>query len=155
MKTYKYLGVTIDDKLDWHTHSQVTFKKMNQRLFFLRKLCSFNIDSKIMYLFYKSCIESVLLFCLCGFGGNCSIQDKIKFNKIIKKASKISGNPFQNVDTLLEHISIKKIMSISEDNSHPLSSQITTSPRSGRVILPRTNQERYKEMPIGFIIVIK
>ena len=144
VKTYKYLGVTIDDELDWHTHSNITFKKMNQRLFFLRKLRSFNIDSTILYLFYKSCIESLLLFCLCGFGGNYSIQDKNKFNKIIKKACKISGNPVQVVTTLFDNLCIKKIMSICADKSHPLSSQVTTSPRSGRVILLRTNRERYK-----------
>ena len=37
INTYKYLGVTVDDKLNWQAHSSISFKKMNQRLFLLRK----------------------------------------------------------------------------------------------------------------------
>ena len=41
VSTYKYLGVTVDDQLNWQAHSALTFKKMNQRLFLLRKLRSY------------------------------------------------------------------------------------------------------------------
>ena len=34
---YKYLGVIIDDKLDWHAHCSHVHKKMSQRLFFSQK----------------------------------------------------------------------------------------------------------------------
>ena len=34
---YKYLGVTIDDKLNFSEHTQVISKKANKRMFFLRK----------------------------------------------------------------------------------------------------------------------
>ena len=65
---YKYLGIIIDDKLEWDPHSSSVHSKMQQRLFFLRKLNSFHIDSKILYLFYTSVIESILLFCFHAWG---------------------------------------------------------------------------------------
>ena len=43
VNTYKYLGVTIDNKLDWTSHVTNVHNKINQRLFFLRKLYCFNI----------------------------------------------------------------------------------------------------------------
>ena len=49
--TYKYLGVTIDNIFDWHAHTSTVYKKINQRLFFLRKLRQFNIDNRILSLF--------------------------------------------------------------------------------------------------------
>ena len=67
---YKYLGIIIDDKLEWDAHSSSVHSKMQQRLFVLRKLNAFNIDCKILYLFYSSVIESILLFCFHAWGGN-------------------------------------------------------------------------------------
>ena len=76
-KIHKY--TTVYTELNWKA-SSLRFKKMNQRLFLYRKLRSFNIDMKIVSLIYKSCIESVLCFCICGFGGTGVI--KIKTNLI-------------------------------------------------------------------------
>ena len=36
--TYKYLGVHLDNKLDWSANSQALYKKGQSRLYFLRKL---------------------------------------------------------------------------------------------------------------------
>ena len=51
---YKYLDTTIDNKLKWDCHYSVTYKKCQQRLYCLRKRCSFIVDSTIMSLFNKS-----------------------------------------------------------------------------------------------------
>ena len=59
---YKYLSITMDDKLEWEEHAMNTNAKMSQRLFLLRKLNSFQIDSKLLFLLYPSVIESLLLF---------------------------------------------------------------------------------------------
>ena len=52
VSTIKYLGVTVDNQLNWQTQSALTFKKMNQLLFFDEKIMFFfNIDTKILSLF--------------------------------------------------------------------------------------------------------
>ena len=145
VESYKYLGVTIDNKLDWHDHSSIVFKKFNQRLFFLRKLNSFSLDKKILSIFYSSVLESILTFCLTCWGGNCTEGDKIKFDRIIRKASKLTNNNFLNTNELFEKISLRKIHSIISDFTHPLTPQIRQSKtRPGRYIYINTKRERYK-----------
>ncbi|KAI3375475.1 hypothetical protein L3Q82_003809 [Scortum barcoo] len=41
--TYKYLGVQLDDKLDWTANTDALCRKGQSRLYFLRRLASFNI----------------------------------------------------------------------------------------------------------------
>ena len=71
---YKYLGTTIDNRLKWDR--SVIYKKCHQRLYSLRKLCSFNIDSTILSMIYQSCIQSVLTFSFMCWFGNVSQEDK-------------------------------------------------------------------------------
>ena len=48
---YKYLGTTIDSKLNFNTNCDMIFRKGQERLHFLRKLSSFNVDQTILTLF--------------------------------------------------------------------------------------------------------
>ena len=59
---YKYLGTIFDNKLTFDANTDRICKKANQRLFFLRKLRSFQVDRTLMRMFYSSFIESVLTF---------------------------------------------------------------------------------------------
>jgi len=64
---YKYLGVVFDNKLNWRSHADKVTKKINQRLYFLRKLNSFNVNQTILNLFSNACILSifkVLFLCM-------------------------------------------------------------------------------------------
>ena len=55
---YKYLGVYTDNKLDWIKNTEVLYKKGQSRLYFLRRLRSFNMPDYA---------EDVLRVC----GGQC------------------------------------------------------------------------------------
>ena len=135
-------------KLTFH----LLLKRWTSCCFLLRKSRSFNIDNKILSIFYKACIESVLLFCLGGFRWNCSAKYKNKFDSLIRNACRISGNPLDCFDSLLEHICVKKIKSINEDKTLPLYPQVKTSPRSGRPILPKVRLERYRNSFVPFAL---
>ena len=43
VQTYKYPGVQLDDKLDWAANTDALCKKAQSRLYFLRRLESFNV----------------------------------------------------------------------------------------------------------------
>ena len=43
VSTYKYLGVHLDNKLDWSANTDAVYKKGQSRLYFLRRLRSFNV----------------------------------------------------------------------------------------------------------------
>ena len=68
VQTYKYLGVVIDVKLKWVEQASAVSKKINKRMFFLRKLNSFNVDKTILNLFYTSTIQSIISFCVIAWG---------------------------------------------------------------------------------------
>ena len=90
---YKYLGVVFDDKLEWHSHADKITKKMNQRLYFLRKLNSFNVNITILNLFSNSCILSILKFCLCAWGGNINLILTKSCHTTLVKLCKDSSHP--------------------------------------------------------------
>ena len=50
--TYKYLGFTVDDKLNWHEHCNELIKKINKCMYFLRKLKSFRLNNVVLFTFY-------------------------------------------------------------------------------------------------------
>ena len=91
---YKYLGVTIDNQLNWKCHSHLVYKKLNSRLYFLRKLKYFHIDNTLLVLFYKSILQSIISFSLTCWGGNTKTNCKVKINNIVKKAEMICKTTF-------------------------------------------------------------
>ena len=58
---YKYGGTIFDDKLKWDDNTEEIVKKGQQQLYLLQKLNYFSVDQKILTLFYKSFIESVVI----------------------------------------------------------------------------------------------
>ena len=61
--SYKYLGITTSKDLFFSHHITNTCFKLNQCLFFLRKLKSFNADNSLLKLLYSSIIQSDFTFC--------------------------------------------------------------------------------------------
>ena len=99
VETYKYLGVTIDDKLNWNAHAKTVLKKLNSRLYFLRKLNSFHVEKMLLSLFYKTMLESIMCFALTCWGGNLNSLALDKFNRVIKKCSSLCNpaSPFPSI----------------------------------------------------------
>ncbi|CAM4691197.1 unnamed protein product [Leuciscus chuanchicus] len=76
VSTYKYLGVHLGNKLDWSANSDSLNRKGQSRLFFLRRLRSFNICSKLLRMFYQSVIASVLFYAVVCWGGSTKKRDQ-------------------------------------------------------------------------------
>ena len=51
VESYKYLGVTSDNALNWNRHIMTLLKKLNTRLYFLRTLNSFHVDKTLQCTF--------------------------------------------------------------------------------------------------------
>ena len=153
VELYIYLGITIDNQLNWDAHALSVLNKVNKRLYFLRKLGSFQIDFTIMSLFYTSVIESVLTFCIIGWGGNTTIKNRNLINRSIKRASKLSRTTFSDFDVLLFLSTSKKINKI-ENTDHPLAIKIKRSVRSGRPLFITTRTERYRKSFLPYAVTL-
>lgn len=79
---HKYLGIIIDDKLSFEANVSVVCKKIQQRLFFLRKMGTFNVCTKMLTLLYKAFIESVFSFCIVAWFGNLTLSNRNRLNNL-------------------------------------------------------------------------
>ena len=148
---YKYLGVIMDNKLCWKQHVDYICKKLNSRLYCLRKLHKFQISSNILQLFYESVVSSVWKYCVSVWGGNSSKRDTDRITSTIKKANKLLETPQESFIENYEKAVISKTKNIRKDDSHPMYTifEDMVNERSGRMRLPYafTNRHRLSFVP--------
>lgn len=58
----KYPGTVLHNKLTFEANTDRICNKVNQRLFYLRKIRTFHIASSLMKMFYSSLVEAILTF---------------------------------------------------------------------------------------------
>ena len=114
---YKYLGTTTDNKVKW---DRSVTHKCQQRLYHLRKCCVFNVDSTILPMFYKSCIQIVLTFSFICCFGNVRQKDKNNYQRIVNIGSNVTGLKQSSLTALHEKQVLGKATKISNDNKHIL-----------------------------------
>ena len=144
VKSYKYLGTIIDDKLKFDLNTDMLYKKGQQRLYCLRKLAKFSIDKTLMKLFYSAYIESVISFSIICWYGNLCVKDKNSLGKIVKAASKVIGTNMNSLGLLFNRQVLKKAKSIRSDAAHPLNAEYKLLPSGVRLETPRATTNRHK-----------
>ena len=144
VEEYKYLGVTVNERLDWSEHASNVLSKIDQRLYFVRKLKYFNIDNTLISLFYRSAIQSLISFCVCVWGGNLNCREACKFDRVARRVFKMTNIEQDSFLQIFNKSCLRKIEKIIKDKDHPLSNSVTFSSRSNRPILLKTNRERYR-----------
>ena len=141
---YKYLGVIVDRELKWDRHINNLQSRLNKRMYFLYKLCKFNVSNVLCSLFYRSVIESLLFFCITVWGGNCSQNCRNKISRIIRRADRLTGLENLQIENIFNSSCLKMIVKINSDNNHPLSARLTHSNFSSRILAVKTKTERHR-----------
>uniref|UniRef100_A0A4W5MJ42 Reverse transcriptase domain-containing protein n=1 Tax=Hucho hucho TaxID=62062 RepID=A0A4W5MJ42_9TELE len=119
VESFKFLGVHITDKLKWSTHIDSVVKKVQQRLFNLRRLKKFSLSPKTLTNVYRCTIESILSGCITTWYGNCSAHNRKALQRVVRTAQGITGGKLpalQDTYTTRCHRKAKKII---KDNNHP------------------------------------
>lgn len=144
--TYKYLGVHLDNKLNWKRNSDAVVKKTQSRMFFLRKLQSFEVNRRLMNVFYQGAVASVLFYAVLSWGGSISVEDRNRINKLIKKSSSIIGLSLDSMDIILDKRMRAKVQTVLALKDHPLHSIFSglKSSFSERLVMPRCSTERLR-----------
>ena len=101
MTSYKYLGVHLNNKLDWTDHTAATYKKGQSRLYLLRKLRSFGVQGALLTSFYDSVVASAFFYGVVCWISSISTADR-RLDKLIKRASSILGCPLDSVQVVEE-----------------------------------------------------
>lgn len=147
VKTYKYLGVQLDHKLDWSANTTALYKKGQSRMFFLGRLASFNICRKLLQMFYQTVVSSVLFYAVVCWGGNARQRDTAKLDRLIKRASKTVGVQLDTVGSMSDRRTLAKALSILENAGHPLYSALDgqRSNFSSRLLSQLSSTDRLKD----------
>ena len=69
VSSYKYLGVHLTDSLTWCDQVDAMIKKLNSRLYCLRKMAIFKVRTDVMNMFYNATIYGVWRYCLITWVG--------------------------------------------------------------------------------------
>ena len=147
---YKYLGVLLDSRLSWHDHIDMLMKKLNSRMYCLRAMNRFNVQSKILAMFYKSVICGVWQYNLVSWGGNVRKEDEQRIDAMIMQAGRVIGISQPSMGTSYKELLGNKLDNILRNDEHPLHTYLDRAviPRSGRMRLPLANTNRH---PSSFI----
>ena len=146
VEEYKYLGVQLDNRLDWKCNSESIYKKGQSRLYFFRKLRSFSVCTKMFHIFYKSVVESAISFAAICWGSSIRARDLKRLNKLIMKAGSVLGMTLEPLELIVQKRMLHKLLKIKEDSSHPLHITVKNqqSVFSERLRQVRCRTERYR-----------
>ena len=152
----KHLSSIINSKLDWSQNALALLKKGNQRLYFMKRLKSFNVCPKLLELFYRSTVELAVTFnSLCHFGSLIE-QDKARLFKVTKTASRLNDRPVMDLQAHFEAKAVKCLEGIQCDPTHPLNKELQayTSARSGGLISFRARTSRFHSSFLPFAVCL-
>ena len=114
---------------DGNVHS--IHKKCQSRIYCLQKLRNIGINSDVLQMYYRCCIESVLTVSfMCWYGSLC-VRSKKVLNDVVNVCSKVVGKRQLCMQELYESRVKRKARRIVNDQSHVLAKYFEVLP-SGR-----------------------
>ncbi|XP_060770815.1 uncharacterized protein LOC132881852 [Neoarius graeffei] len=147
VRTYKYLGVHLDDKLDWTVNTDTLYRNGESRLYFLRRLGSFRICRKLLLMFYQSVVASVLFCAVVSWGGSIKKRDTGWLDRLVRNAGSVLGTELESLTSVAERRALSKLLSIMDNVHHPLHSAIIRqkSSFSGRLLSLPCTTDRFRK----------
>ena len=154
VEEYKYLGVYFNNKLDWTRNTEAVYKKGQSRLFFLRRLRSFNICRTMLRMFYESVVASRIFFAVTCWGSGLKVADNNRLNKLIRRAGDVVGEELDTLTTVAERRMLSRLQSILDNVAHPLYDTLAQqrSTFSRRLLSPRCTTERHRKSFLPVVI---
>ena len=142
ISSFKFLGTYISDDLNWSKNCNEILKKAKQRLYFLRQLKYYHVNSTILCQFYKAIIQSILTSSILVWFDRATQHDLYKLSAVIKHSERIVGLPLPSlIDIYLDRLD-RKTKLILSDESHPASKYFSFLP-SGRRLRQFKGNKRF------------
>jgi hypothetical protein len=89
VKTYKLLGLWIDDDLNWESNTEYIIKKATKRLYFLKVLKGYGAPKNDLKTFYCCVIRSTLEYGAQVWNGNLTQAQRNDIERVQKRALRI------------------------------------------------------------------
>ncbi|KAK3530048.1 hypothetical protein QTP86_010336 [Hemibagrus guttatus] len=144
VESFRFLGTTISQDLQWDTHIDSIIKKAQQRLYFLRQLRKFNLPQELLIHFYSAVIESVLCMSITVWFGSTTKSDMRRLQRTVRTAERIIGAPLPTLQELYTSRVRKRALKITLDPSHPGHILFDLLPSGRRYRAANTRTARHK-----------
>ncbi|XP_077475191.1 battenin isoform X3 [Stigmatopora argus] len=146
VENFKYLGVHLNNKLDWSTNIDALYKRGQSRLYLLRSLRSFRVCRTLLRTFYNTVVASTVFYAVLCWGCGSTERDRNRLNKLVRRASSVLGCPRDSVEEVGERRMLTRMMSIMDSTSHPLHESVESlqSSFSNRLRHPHCRKERFR-----------
>ncbi|TWW77398.1 R2DM Retrovirus-related Pol polyprotein from type II retrotransposable element [Takifugu flavidus] len=89
VEEYKYLGVHLNNKLDWTHNTDALYKKGQSHLHLLRRLRSFGVCRSLLRTLYDSVVASVSFYAVVCWSCGSSERDRKRLNKLVRRAGSL------------------------------------------------------------------
>ncbi len=119
VSSFKFLGLTVMEKLSWGSHIALVIGKAQQRLFYLRKLKRAKIPQKLMVNFYHCAISSLLTCNFLVWFSSCIKAEQQAVQRIVETADRIIGTQLPGIYTVHPSRCLHRSHNIIKDRSHP------------------------------------
>ena len=145
VKEYKYLGTVISNSLEWKCNVELIQKKGKQRLYFVRTMKKLGVDNTLIILFYKSLIQSVLMYNIVCYFANATKTDLKRLEQPRKVVQRIVGVDLPSLEGLYFERVSRKVRQVMHDPTHPLSENFKFNRSGIRLCPPRTQKVRFRQ----------
>ena len=145
--SFKYLGVHLNNKLNWTTHTDALYKKGQSRLHLLGRLRSFGVCRPLLRTFYDSVVASAIHYAVVCWGAGSTDRDRKRLNRLVRRAGSVLGRTLDSVEEVGQRRTLSKLSSIMKNQLHPLHMTVEelSSSFSGRLRHPQCRTERYRK----------
>ena len=117
--------VAISNGLTWSAHTDKVVKAARKRLFYLKRLKKFGIDSVILTNFYRCTINSILTGCITLWYGSCTHRDRKVLCSVVKSAEFFIGRKLPALQDTYHTRRLRKAGRTLRDCFHPSFSLFT------------------------------
>ncbi|XP_054872156.1 uncharacterized protein LOC111569300 [Amphiprion ocellaris] len=144
--TYKYLGVHLNNKMDWTHNTEILYKKDQSGLHLLRRLRSFGVCRTLLRTFYDSVVASAIFYAVVCWGAGSTERDRKRLNRLVRRAGSVLDCSLDSIEEVGERRMLAKLTSIMDNPSHPLHDTVgsLSSSFSSRLRHPPCKKERYR-----------
>ncbi|TWW71207.1 RNA-directed DNA polymerase from mobile element jockey [Takifugu flavidus] len=109
VESYKYLGVHLNNNLDWTHNTDALVKEGNSRLFLLRRLRSFGVQGPLLRIFYDSVVGSAIFYgIVCWSSSITAVRDRKRIGQDRKRMDRLvrrAGAKAQRASVLWHRLS--------------------------------------------------
>ena len=119
VNSFKFLGTFVTNDLSWNMNCLKLLTKARQRMYFLRKLKSFNVSQYILIQFYRAVVESILTHSIIVWYDKSTVYYKRRMQSVVRCAEKIINTRLPSLESIYIDRMGKKINKILRDQYHP------------------------------------